>query len=703
MSNLLDTDIKFLSGIGERRAALLKHEMEVSTFKDMLYFVPYKYIDRTKIFTISELSEESTQSYVQIKVRIEDVKLIDIGKRRLVASAIDFTGRVELSWFAGIEWARKRIEVGREYIIFGRPNLFNGRFGFIHPEVELPMDEEQSKRTRIKAIYSSTEKLNKANCGTKVIASAMANLWEKASSQINETLPSYLLEIHSLMPLREALYNIHFPTSHEHLARAQYRLKFEELFALQLSLLRLKEFRVTKSGGYLFPEVGEAFNGFYHNNLKFDLTGAQKRVLREIRVDTRSGRQMNRLLQGDVGSGKTVVAFMSMLLAVDNGYQAAIMAPTEILATQHFESISEMASGLGVNVALLTGSTKTKERKAIATALMDGSLDILIGTHALIEDSVGFKNLGLVVIDEQHRFGVDQRGRLWRKSSTPPHILVMSATPIPRTLAMTLYGDLDVSIIDELPPGRQSIITRHFTDARRMEVFGFMRKEIEKGRQVYVVYPLINESEKLDYKNIEDGYESITRAFPHPQFRTVIVHGKMRPEDKEFGMNQFKNHQADIMVATSVIEVGVNVPNASVMVIESAERFGLAQLHQLRGRVGRGSEQSYCTLMSSHKLSTNSRKRLEAMCQTTDGFELAELDLKLRGYGDIEGTKQSGNVIDLKIASLAKDNDILIAAREVAQKVIESDPNLLASENALLKQLIQSGKYAQVADYSQIS
>ena len=703
MGNVFNSDIKFLAGIGERRAYLLNKELGIYTYKDLLYHFPYRYIDRTKVYAIREI-DDSGLAYVQIKARVERVQLIGQGaKRRFVAQVADATGRAELVWFQGIEWIRKKVEEGREYITFGKPAFYNGVLSIVHPEIDIPMAESALRKLCMYGIYSSTEKLNKANAGTKTMTTAIRNLWEIVAPYVTETLPDYILGRYNLIPLKEALYNIHFPQSNDLLAKAQYRLKFEELLALQLSLLRQKNIRINKNKGFLFTKVGDYFNRFYEECLPFPLTEAQKRVIREVRADTVSGQQMNRLLQGDVGSGKTIVGLMCMLIAVDNGYQACMMAPTEILATQHYESVKELVEKIGIRVELLTGSTKKKERERIDEGLVSGTIHILIGTHALLEDKVMFSNLGFVIIDEQHRFGVEQRSRLWTKSDNPPHVLVMSATPIPRTLAMTLYGDLDISVIDELPPGRKPIKTLHFYDNPREQVFGFMRDQIARGRQIYVVYPLIKESEKMDYKNVEDGYESIVRAFPPPQYVTVIVHGKMKPADKDYGMQLFKNGQAHIMVATSVIEVGVNVPNASVMVVESAERFGLSQLHQLRGRVGRGAEQSYCILMSGAKLSSVGRKRLAAMVATNDGFELAEMDLKLRGYGDLEGTQQSGNMFDLKIASIGKDNDILQLVRAVAEEILENDRFLEKSENVLLLQLLKMTKMQKTVDFSQIS
>lgn len=701
MKSVFDSEVKFLPGVGERRGSLLARELDIVTFKDLLYNFPFRYIDRTKVYQIGEIQEERAV-YTQIKARIENIQLIgDNRKQRLVLSIIDQSGRAEAIWFAGIEWIRKRVEVGREFLFFGKVTFFNGNISFVHPEIEISYSEEYNRKPRTYGIYSSTEKLSKAGVNSKFITSCVADLWGKVEPHIVETLPSYLIEKFNLLSLRESLYNLHFPQSAELLSRAEFRIKFEELLALQLSILRMKNIRIGKSGGFIFDRVGDCFNEFYSKYLPFPLTGAQKRVIKEIRKDTLSGNQMNRLLQGDVGSGKTIVALLVMLIAIDNSFQTCMMAPTEILATQHYHSIVELLAEMNIRVELLTGSTRKKQRREIDEGIQSGDIKILIGTHALIEDKVSFANLGFVIIDEQHRFGVEQRSRLWTKNLTPPHVLVMSATPIPRTLAMTIYGDLDVSIIDELPPGRKPIETVHYFDNSRLYVFNFIKEQIAAKRQVYVVYPLIKESEKMDYKNIEDGYESIVRAFPPPQYVTTIVHGKMKPEDKEYGMNLFKSGKAHIMVATSVIEVGVNVPNASVMIIESAERFGLAQLHQLRGRVGRGAEQSYCILMSGYKLSAVGRKRLKAMCDTTDGFQLAELDLKLRGYGDLEGTQQSGNVLDLKLARISRDGDLMVRVRAIAEEILSDDPLLTAPKNRELANLCP--KANKDIDFSQIS
>ena len=687
MAGVLDYDIKYLPGVGERRAALLASELNVRTFGDLLYYFPFRYIDRTRLFRIGEIGGE-VPAYIQIRARITGMAYEGEGrKRRLRVFASDGTGTADLVWFSGAKWIEKRLEVGREYIIFGRPNLYHGELSFVHPEIDLVEKLINRPSGGLQGVYSSTEKLNNAQLGTKGIYNLVCTLWQQVADHIPETLPESFVAAYDLLPRREALYNIHFPQSPDLLKRAEYRLKFEELLGIQLAILSRRATRTTAADGFYFPRVGEYFNTFYREKLLFELTGAQKRVIREIRADTVTGHQMNRLLQGDVGSGKTLVALMAMLLAADNGFQSCLMVPTEILARQHYASIERMIDGLGIRAAVLTGSTRKRERDEILEALARGEIHMLIGTHALLEERVQFDNLGLVVIDEQHRFGVEQRARMWTKNSRPPHILVMTATPIPRTLAMTLYGDLDVSVIDELPPGRKPIVTRHLYDSQRMKLFGFLRREIARGRQVYVVYPLIKESEKMDYKDLYDGFETLSREFPLPEYRLSVVHGKLPPEEKNEGMRAFKEGETQIMVATSVIEVGVDVPNATVMVIESAERFGLSQLHQLRGRVGRGGEQSYCILMSGDKLSREARARLDAMVETTDGFRLSELDLKLRGAGDINGTQQSGMAFDLKIASLARDGAIVEYARRTAEALLEQDPTLARPEHVLLARL----------------
>ena len=701
---MLDNDIKYVPGVGEARARLLERELGIRTVGDLLSHYPFRYIDRTRIYRIAEITEASQLSYVQFRARVTGVSYAGVGrKRRFSVQVQDPSGAAELIWFQGIKWIEKKVEVGREYLVFGRPNFFRGELSIAHPELET-IEQALSRKTEsgMQGIYPSTERLGSV-LGAKGFYQIVCNAWALARDRIADPLPDALRAQYGLIPLREALYNIHFPQTQEMLRQAQYRLKFDELLGVQLNIQQRRTARLSKSDGFLFPKVGGVFNTFYHEKLPFPLTGAQKRVIREIRKDTVSGFQMNRLLQGDVGSGKTLVALMSMLLAVDNGYQACMMAPTEILARQHVATIRRMLDGMPVRVAILTGASKARERREALEGIASGEVDILIGTHALIEDRVQFANLGFVVIDEQHRFGVEQRARLWTKNAQPPHILVMTATPIPRTLAMTLYGDLDVSVIDELPPGRRPIKTFHYTDAARLKLFGFMRQEIAKGRQVYVVYPLIKESEAMDYKDLTDGYEAISRDFPLPQYVTAICHGKMKPADKEESMRQFKEGEAQILVATSVIEVGVDVPNATVMVIESAERFGLSQLHQLRGRVGRGGEQSYCILMSGEKLSRESRARLDAMCETNDGFRLAELDLKLRGAGDINGTLQSGMAFDLKIASPTADVQILTVSREAAAGLLSKDPKLAKPENRGLEALRRRYSGREEIDFSRIS
>ena len=705
--SVLSHDIKFVAGVGEVRARLLEREVGVRTIGDLIYRFPYRYIDRTRVWRIDEVDESLESTYVQLRVRIVGFAYSgELRKRRFIVEASDASGTCELIWFQGIKWIERRLEVGREYLIFGRPSFFRNRLSIIHPDIE-PIEQALSRRQEsgFQGIYASTERLAEG-ISAKAMYNIVLNAWHLIAADptaIVEPLPEDMRRRNGLMSLSEALYNIHFPQSADKLRAAQYRLKYDELLGVQLTIQARRTARKARGDGFIFPRVGEAFNTFYRTKLPFSLTAAQQRVIKEIRADMVSGQQMNRLLQGDVGSGKTMVAFMSMLLAVDNGYQACIMAPTEILARQHYASMSRFAEGLGVRVAILTGASKAKERRAAIEGIASGEVDILIGTHALIEDGVRFSNLAYVVIDEQHRFGVEQRAKLWTKNQQPPHILVMTATPIPRTLAMTLYGDLEVSVIDELPPGRKPIRTYHYYDSARLRMFGFLRQEIAKGRQVYIVYPLIKESEKMDYKDLYDGFESITRDFPLPTYRTTVCHGKMRNDDKEAAMQQFKRGEADILVATSVIEVGVDVPNATVMVIESAERFGLSQLHQLRGRVGRGGEQSYCILMSGEKLSKESRARLDAMCQTNDGFELSELDLKLRGAGDIHGTQQSGDAFELNIANLATDTQIMQLTREEAVRILDGDPTLTKPENRAYAALRERYRKHEKMDFSNIS
>ncbi len=681
MPEYLDQEITYLPGVGPKRAELLQKELRIFSFRDLLYYFPYKYVDRTKFHRISEVN--ANQAYIQVKGKIKSFEVLgEKRKQRLNAVFYDETGSMDLVWFKGVKYIRENLKPGQTYVAFGKPSVFSGRINIIHPEME-DAQSEQFKTGILQAFYNTTEVLKKRFLNTSAINKIQFKLASSIKGKIYESLPAHVKEPLKLMTLSDALRQIHFPENTRLLQNATFRLKFEELFYIQLKILSLKHKRHDVFRGFVFSQVGFNFNKFYENNLPFELTGAQKKVIKEIRKDLGSGKQMNRLLQGDVGSGKTLVALMVALIAFDNGYQASIMAPTEILAIQHFNTIQKMLEGLGVNMALLTGSTNVKERKIIHEQLVNGELQLLVGTHALLEDTVNFNKLGLVIIDEQHRFGVAQRAKLWKKNaSVPPHVLVMTATPIPRTLAMTLYGDLDVSIIDELPPGRKPIDTRHYFENRRKQVYEFIRKQVDVGRQVYMVYPLISESEKLDLKNLEDGYELMKEVFP--RYKISMVHGRMKPAEKEAEMQLFKEGKTQIMVATTVIEVGVDVPNASVMVIESAERFGLSQLHQLRGRVGRGAEQSFCLLMSSYKISNESRKRLETMVRTNDGFEIAEVDLQLRGPGDIEGTQQSGLGVDLKIASLGKDGEILRIARDVANDILDDDPRLEKDQNKLL-------------------
>jgi ATP-dependent DNA helicase RecG len=697
----LDTDITYLQGVGPKRAELLNKELSIFTFRDLLYYFPYKYIDRTRFYKIAELDPDLP--FVQIRGVIIGYSTEGHGTgKRLVADFRDDTGILKLVWFKGGKWITGSFSPGVEFIVFGKPTVFNGIINIVHPEIEASDKLAERLNSALQAQYSTTEKLKNQFVSSKTISKLIGIMLKQLKVKLPETLPPYLVSRYKLMELHEALHKIHFPSDPGELERARYRLKFEELFYIQLNLLRYKTNRSIKYKGFVFSTVGENFNNFYHNNLPFSLTEAQKRVMKEIRKDLGSGKQMNRLLQGDVGSGKTLVALMSMLIALDNGYQACIMAPTEILANQHFQTISKLLLGIDIKIRLLTGSSKKASRKSIAESLLDKSLNILIGTHALLEENVQFANLGLVIIDEQHRFGVEQRSKLWQKNLNPPHILVMTATPIPRTLAMTLYGDLDVSVIDELPPGRVPIKTMHFTDSERNKVFGFMRNQIAEHRQIYVVYPLIKESETMDYKDLEDGWDTISRVFPAPKYCISIVHGKMTPATKEASMKLFKDGVAHILIATTVIEVGVDIPNATVMVIESAERFGLSQLHQLRGRVGRGADQSYCILMSSDKLSRDAAKRIEVMISTSDGFEIAETDLQLRGPGDIEGTSQSGIPFDLKIADLGKDGQLIEYVRHIAEDILVSDPLLENNQNVVFRTELKR-LFSQKQSWSNIS
>ena len=701
--NGLDTDIQFLPGVGPKRAALMKKELAVETVGQLLRLYPFRYIDRSSFVRICDIRPD--MAFVQIKAIVLRSEVID--KKRLSVWISDGTGELETVFFKGMKWMAEKLVSGAEFVFFGKPTAFNGRINMVHPEVDAPSEGQKASYGAaggtMTGVYPSTEKLKNGGVTGKVMNKLMEAALARGLTYIEESLPEYIMKQYGLVPLHFALRNIHFPKDMASLEKAKYRLKFEELFYLQLSLLKQKYIRSRAEHGIMMNRVGEAFNSCF-NALPFPLTGAQKRVIKEIHADMKSGHQMNRLLQGDVGSGKTMVAVLTALIAIGNGYQACIMAPTEVLAQQHFKNIQKFLEPTGVKSALLTGSSKASERREVHAGLEDGSIGIIVGTHALIEDNVIFRNLGLAIIDEQHRFGVEQRSKLWRKAScgVPPHVLVMTATPIPRTLAMTLYGDLDVSVIDELPPGRKPVQTIHATDGKRPALYKFMRDQIALGRQIFIVYPLINETEKLDYQSLEAGAEEIMQKFPFPDYKTAVVHGKQLNDVKKFNMDAFAAGRADILVATSVIEVGVDVPNASVMIIESAERFGLSQLHQLRGRVGRGSEKSYCVLMTGYKLSKESKHRIELMCATENGFELAEEDMKMRGPGDLEGTQQSGLPISLNIASLAKDGLILNAARGAAEAVLEADPILCENRNALLVKELRKEKY-QIKDYSKIS
>ena len=700
----LDMEIQFLPGVGPKRAKLLDKELGIKTIGDLIRLYPFRYIDKSSFVRICDARPD--MAYIQIKATVRRIDLHENNKRMSVWVE-DGTGEMEMVFFKGIKWMHEKLRPGLTFIFFGKPAAFNGKINIVHPEVDSADNRTEVRTTGAGAtmtgVYTSTEKLKNGGITGKVMNKLMEAALNKGLHEIEESLPEYIMKQQGLVPLHFALRNIHFPTDAISLEKSRYRLKFEELFYLQLSLLKQKYVRSREDQGITMPRVGEAFNKCYES-LPFPLTGAQKRVITEIRNDLKSSHQMNRLLQGDVGSGKTMVAVLTALIAIGNGYQACIMAPTEVLAQQHFKNIQKFLAPTGVKSALLTGSSKTKERKEIHQGLEDGSIGIIVGTHALLEDVVVFRDLGLAIIDEQHRFGVEQRSRLWKKSSVgvPPHVLVMTATPIPRTLAMTLYGDLDVSVIDELPPGRKPVQTIHATEGKRPALYKFMKDQIALGRQIFVVYPLINETEKLDYQSLEAGAEEIMNKFPFPDYKTAVVHGKQLNDVKQFNMDAFAAGRADILVATSVIEVGVDVPNASVMVIESAERFGLSQLHQLRGRVGRGSEKSYCVLMTGYKLSKESRHRIELMCATENGFELAEEDMKMRGPGDLEGTQQSGLPISLNIASLAKDGLILNAARDCADAVLKADPTLHGDHNQLLRKELRKEKY-QIKDFSKIS
>ena len=696
-------DLQYVPGIGPKRAALLASELKVTTDEELLNYFPYRYVDKSKVYRICDLQGE--MPYVLLRGRFTMFEELGVGTRghRYRGVFSDGTGMIECLWFQGIRFIKESVLAHEEYMLFGAPKLNDYTHGFqvSHPELEPASKNGVDAMQSLMGMYNTTEKMKKFFLNSRAIQRIILGYLQKHIEPFPETLPAYIVEHMHLMKYNQAIRQIHFPANSDNLQRAQYRLKFEELFYLQLYLIRSFKMRQQANRGFVFGRVGEVFNEFYFKHLPFELTNAQKRVIKEIRADMGSGRQMNRLLQGDVGSGKTMVALLTMLIAIDNGFQACLMAPTEILATQHYESLSAQLAEMNVRVALLTGSTRKKQRDEIHAGLLDGSVQILIGTHALIEPDVRFRNLGMVVIDEQHRFGVEQRSKLWVKNVQPPHVLVMTATPIPRTLAMTMYGDLDVSVIDELPPGRKPIQTIHRWDQQREGLIAAMRKQLEQGRQIYVVYPLIEENEKLKYRDVEQGFENMQAAFG-PEYRVVMVHGKMKPKDKEAAMQRFVSGEAHIMVATTVIEVGVNVPNASVMVIESAERFGLSQLHQLRGRVGRGADQSYCVLVTGYELSHDTRKRIQIMCDTTDGFEIAEADLQLRGPGDMEGTQQSGMAFDLHIASLAKDGQILQFARDLAKEIIDKDPLLEASENGILRRRLDV-LFAHKVDWGQIS
>jgi ATP-dependent DNA helicase RecG len=692
MFDLTTRDIKYLSGVGPQRAAVLNKELEIYSLHDLLYYFPYKYVDRSRVYLVREI--DGNMPYIQLKGHILSFETFGEGRqRRLVAHFSDGTGIVDLVWFQGIKFVTGKYKQQQEYIVFGKPTVFNGRINIAHPDID-DASELTLSSMGLQPYYNTTEKMKRSFLNSHAIEKMMATVILQIQESLPETLSPKILAEHHLMTLTDALRNIHFPTQPDLLRKAEYRLKFEELFYVQLNILKYSKDRQRKYRGYIFENVGEIFNTFYTRNLPFELTGAQKRVLKEIRQDVGCGKQMNRLLQGDVGSGKTLVALMSILLALDNGYQACMMAPTEILVNQHYETIKELLYGMNLRVELLTGRIKGKKREAILSALLTGDVHILIGTHAVIEDTVRFSSLGLVVIDEQHRFGVAQRARLWSKNTQPPHVLVMTATPIPRTLAMTLYGDLDVSVIDELPPGRKPIVTVHQFDNRRESLYKSMHHQIAEGRQIYIVYPLIEESEKIDLKNLEEGYLHICEEFP--ECKVCKVHGKMKSGEKDEQMQLFVSGEAQIMVATTVIEVGVNVPNASVMVIENAERFGLSQLHQLRGRVGRGADQSYCILVTSYKLAEETKKRLEIMVRTNDGFEIAEADLKLRGPGDLEGTQQSGIAFDLKIANIARDGQLLQHVRSIAERIVDEDPTGIHPENELLWRQLKSLRKSNV-------
>lgn len=698
MDGFLNTRIEYLKGVGEKRAGILNRELGIFTFGDLLEHYPYRYVDKTKYVKIRDIGSDDV--YIQVVGRVVGKELVQGKGQRLVIRLADETAAIDLVFFRGLKWINDSFAIGRTYVIFGKPTLFNGSFNFAHPEFETLEAHKKGLQQVLFPMYTTTERMKTSFINSKTMARYVLDLLLLCDRRIEETLPSYILSTYNLISRQKAFEQIHFPQSDEQLAFAKIRLKFEELFYMQLEHQYNKSRNTRSSIGFVFSKVGDSFNDFYYNHLPFTLTSAQQRVVKEIRNDMRSSHQMNRLLQGDVGSGKTLVALLCMLIAKDNGYQSAILAPTELLAQQHYNSITNFLEDMPVRVSLLTGATKQKERKGLLKDLSEGSIDILIGTHAILEDNVLFSNLGLAVIDEQHRFGVEQRSKMWRKNTIAPHVLVMTATPIPRTLAMTVYGDLDTSVIDELPPNRRPVKTMHIYEKDTHDLFGFMRQQIAEGRQIYVVYPLIHENEKLDLKDLMDGYDVIADNFPLPQYQISIVHGQMDSQTKEYEMDRFKRGITDIMVATTVIEVGVDVPNATVMIIENAERFGLAQLHQLRGRVGRGAQQSYCILKTKHELTTEARFRIETMCRTNNGFEIADADLKLRGPGDVAGTQQSG-VLDLKIADIVKDNLMLVQARELAVKIIQEDPQLVLDRNALLRR--QLFEQREQKDFSRIS
>lgn len=698
MDGFLNTRIEYLKGVGEKRAGILNRELGIFTFGDLLEHYPYRYVDKTKYVKIRDIGSDDV--YIQVVGRVVGKELVQGKGQRLVIRFADETAAIDLVFFRGLKWINDSFVIGRTYVIFGKPTLFNGSFNFAHPEFETLEAHKKGLQQVLFPMYTTTERMKNSFINSKTMARYVLDLLLLCDRKIEETLPSYILSTYNLISRQKAFEQIHFPQSDEQLTFAKIRLKFEELFYMQLEHQYNKSRNTRSSIGFVFSKVGDSFNDFYYNHLPFTLTSAQQRVVKEIRNDMRSSHQMNRLLQGDVGSGKTLVALLCMLIAKDNGYQSAMLAPTELLAQQHYNSITNFLEDMPVRVSLLTGATKQKERKGLLKDLFEGSIDILIGTHAILEDNVLFSNLGLAVIDEQHRFGVEQRSKMWRKNTIAPHVLVMTATPIPRTLAMTVYGDLDTSVIDELPPNRRPVKTMHIYEKDTYDLFGFMRQQITEGRQIYVVYPLIHENEKLDLKDLMDGYDVIADNFPLPQYQISIVHGQMDSQTKEYEMDRFKRGITDIMVATTVIEVGVDVPNATVMVIENAERFGLAQLHQLRGRVGRGAQQSYCILKTKHELTTEARFRIETMCRTNNGFEIADADLKLRGPGDVAGTQQSG-VLDLKIADIVKDNLMLAQARELAVKIIQEDPQLVLDRNALLRR--QLFEQREQKDFSRIS